>query len=416
MTDIRPSNESKRLNIVHVLTRFERAGTEENTAITCNGQVQAGHKVTLIYGRDFSLEALTLLDPAVTRLMAPSMVREIRPIEDVRAVVELMHHFRVLKADVVHTHQSKAGLTGRLAAALSGVRRIVHGVHILPFVNVSRLERAVYIALEKLVAPFTHAFIHVTPALREESLAVGLGSADQHFVVPSGMDLRAFRTATPPDDAVHLTRPVRPEGPPARLILVVSSLEPRKRQREFLQVLRGVVDSHRDVRVIFAGQGPDREAILAEAERLGLADNIELLGSRTDVPSLIALADICVLASEREGLPRAVIQYAVGGRPIVAAALPDIGRVVQEGVNGFLSPTDDLSPMTGRLTRLLEDDDLRRRMGEASANMDFSDWEGALMCDRISEVYDWVANARVRGPAASSGADRPVQEPKNRET
>lgn len=378
------------MHIVHCITRFDRAGTEENTALCCNCQVARGQRVTLVHGGSFTPSAYSMLDPRVARVMIKPMTREIAPLKDVRALLALVRSFRSLKPDLVHSHQSKAGILARIAARIAGVPRIVHGVHILPFMNVSRLEHWLYRTIERAIAPITHAFIHVTPALKSNSLAAGIGEAEKHFVVPSGIPLDAVLNASLPADNAYLRRPVSPGAPAPLLVLLVSALEPRKRPLPFLEIFPRVVDAVPDVRLLIAGEGPERAGLEAAVARLGLIDHCELLGSRDDVPALIVASDICVLCSEREGLSRALIQYAVGGRPIVAPALPDIERVVRNGENGFLTPIDDLAPMADALITLLRDAPLRAKMAAASKAIDLSDWAEGLMCERIERVYAFV--------------------------
>jgi glycosyltransferase involved in cell wall biosynthesis len=386
------------MRIVHVLTRFLRAGTEENTAITCNGQAEAGHEVWVVYGREYDDRALRLLHPAVKQVRIDAIVHEPHLINDVVALLGLCKLFREVKADLVHTHQSKAGALGRLAAKLAGTPHVVHGVHILPFMNTTPAEALIYRTIEKLLGPWTDAFVHVTPALRSECIAAKIGREDQHFVVPSGMDVSAFKKATLPKDAHALLSPLPGFTRRPSIILLVSALEARKRHVPFLSVFKAVVDREPNTKLLLAGVGSEADAIQRSAAQLGLSHNVVLLGLRDDVDQLIKLADIGVLASEREGLARSVIQYALGGLPIVAPQLPGIDRVVREGQNGLLCPIDDLSSMEEPLCALLSDELLRRRMSRASTKIDLSDWAAERMVERIDEVYRQIGAAIQLGP------------------
>lgn len=384
------------MRIVHVLTRFLRAGSEENTALTCNAQAAAGDAVWVVYGRECDPVALALLDPRVRQICVPSLVAQAHAVLDVTALVALTRLFRELEADVVHTHQSKAGAIGRLAARLAGVRHIVHGVHILPFMSLKGLEAATYRWIEKLAGGFTDAFIHVSPVLHDACLDAGVGRADRHFVAPSGMDIAAFRQAGMPEDAEALSAPLPGRDARPMLVLMVASLERRKRHAPFLDVFRTVVDRNPDVRLLLAGAGEEDAALRERVEALDLGHHVRLLGLRSDVPALIRLADVGVLASAHEGLPRSVIQYALGGLPIVAPALPGVDAIVQDGRNGFVAPLDDLGGMVEPLVRLLTDGRLRQRMSAASAALDLSDWAGERMCARIETVYQLIGARAVR--------------------
>lgn len=375
------------MRIVHVLTRFLRAGAEENTALTCNAQAAAGHLVWVVHGRDHDPRALDLLDPRVRRIRVAALVAPPHPVRDAAALAALALLFRRLRPDVVHTHQSKAGAIGRLAARVARTPRIVHGVHIVPFMDAPRAEAAVYRWIEKLVGRFTDAFIHVAPALKAACLEAGVGRPDRHFVAPSGMDVAAFRQAEIPDDAADLAAPLPGRDAPPRILLMTASLERRKRHAEFLEMFRRVVDAGPDVRLLLAGAGEEEAAIRAQVAALGLQPHVRLLGLRDDVPRLVRLADAGVLASAHEGLPRSVIQYVLGGLPVVTTELAGVDAVVRHGVNGYLTPADDLGAMAGPLVRLLTDETLRSGMARASAGMDLADWAAERMCARIDEIY-----------------------------
>ena len=159
------------LTIAHVITRFIRGGADENTRLSCNAQAAAGHRVALIFGREAHEEMLAALDPRVERIRIDALVRRIDPVCDALTLMSLVRTLRDLKPDIVHTHTSKAGILGRLAGRIARAKAIVHGVHILPFLNVRRFKRWVFLAVERLTAPLTDAFVSVSPKMQECCLA-----------------------------------------------------------------------------------------------------------------------------------------------------------------------------------------------------------------------------------------------------
>ena len=125
-------------------------------------------------------------------LELPSLVHPIAPLSDVKALRDLVRTFRRLTPDVVHTHTSKAGILGRLAARAASVPVVVHGVHIVPFVNVGRLETFVYLTAERAAQGVTHAFIDVSPGMRDLCVRAGVGAPERHHVIQSGFDAVSF--------------------------------------------------------------------------------------------------------------------------------------------------------------------------------------------------------------------------------
>ena len=108
-------------------------GAEENTLLTCNYSVTKGDDVTLIIGSDFEKEIIKKLDKRVKLIRIKSLVRQINPIKDFLAFVLISKKLKIIKPDIVHTHESKAGIIGRLSAKIVGTKLIIHTVHILPF-------------------------------------------------------------------------------------------------------------------------------------------------------------------------------------------------------------------------------------------------------------------------------------------
>lgn len=364
------------LQIVHVITRFLRAGAEENTRLTCDGQVALGHRVWLLHGNQAMPEALARLDPRVRVIAVPGLVHPLAPGRDLMALWQLCRLLRRIDADVLHSHTSKAGILGRLAARMTGVPLVLHGVHILPFQNVGPVKKRLYLGLERLVSGYTHGYIAVSEALRSANLAAGLGRAGTNHVVASGMDLTRFRNPLPP-----------PDLPPHQgLLVMVAAFEPRKRHLEFLPVFAGLVQRHPGLKLALLGEGPLRPAVEAGVARLGLQDQVIFTGFREDVAGWIAAADLCLLCSAHEGLPRVLVQYLAAGRPVVMTALPGAEVLLQPGVNGFILPKDAVSAMSEPVHRVLSDPELAARLQAGARAVDVSPWAAEAMVAGIERV------------------------------
>src|SRR6185437_1833814 len=163
-------------------------GAQENTLYTVIGQ-QRDYDVSLIVGADDTDEG-TLLDRAeaagVRIMQVPSLVRPINPIQDARAFAALYRLFRKERVDLVHTHSSKAGILGRLAARAAGVPYIVHTLHSLVFHEYqSRWKNAAYVRMKRICAPMTDVIISVNEMTARGAQAAGIGREDQHVVIYS---------------------------------------------------------------------------------------------------------------------------------------------------------------------------------------------------------------------------------------
>jgi glycosyltransferase involved in cell wall biosynthesis len=270
---------------------------------------------------------------------------------------------------------------------------LVHGVHIVPFVNVGRLERYAYLTAEKAVQGMTHAFIDVSPALRDLCVKAGVGAPERHHIVPSGFELSLFRNAAEPEnwrDLLHLG----PDDPRPPVVLMLAVFEARKRHVECLETFPRVIARFPEVRFVFAGDGRLRNEIEARIRALGIERNVILTGFHPHPEQLIALADICLLASAREGLPRVVMQYLAGGRPVIATDLPSIDEVLRDDVNGLIVRSD-LDGLADAVIALLADDARRARLARGAAMTELSNWDVAHMGERLEAVYADVLRERI---------------------
>jgi glycosyltransferase involved in cell wall biosynthesis len=381
------------LRIAHVITRLINGGADENTVISCNQAVNSGHSVILVHGAQTRQEILASVDERVEILEVRSLVQPIAPLSDMRALADLARTFCRYRPDVVHTHTSKAGILGRLAARAARVPVLVHGVHIVPFVNVGPLERHAYLTAERAVQRMTHAFIDVSPAIRDLCVAAGVGSPERHHVVPSGFDLSLFRPATEPEDWRDLLR-LRPDDPRPPVVVMLAVFEPRKRHLECVESFPRIVARFPEVRFVFAGDGKLRDDIEARIRTLGIERNVVLTGFYPHPEQLIALADVCLLASAREGLPRVLMQYLAGGRPLIAADLPCIDDVLRDGVNGLVIRSD-LEGLADAVITLLDDPARCARLARGAATTPLAEWDAARMGERLEAVYADVIRERM---------------------
>ncbi|WP_421932355.1 glycosyltransferase [Phenylobacterium sp.] len=161
----------------------------------------------------------------------------------------------------------------------------------------------------------------------------------------------------------------------------------RTNQNTDLDVFSEVLRAEPTAVLAVLGEGHDRARIEGRSAELRLTDNVRLLGFREDVERWIATAEVCVIGSEREGLPRAAVQYALCARPMVVTDLPGIEAVLRDGRSGYLVPSDRLDLMAEPLMRLLADDDLRLDMARAAGQLDLSQWSSAHMVSELERLY-----------------------------
>lgn len=382
------------MHIIHLLTRLLRAGSEENTIATCLWQADHGHEVTLIHGPDPDPHWHTLYGKRIRFIEVPDLVHPIRLRTDYRAVQALRALYRELRPDVIHTHQSKAGIIGRLAAPAVPEALVVHGIHIIPFDGVSRATRAFYIGAEKMAARYTDQFIAVSRSVGQAYVDAGICSSVEPIY--SGMPLEPYRDAPLPADWPALLGVPEGTEPRPPVALMLAAYEPRKRHVEFLRAFAALRDRVPELRILFAGKGPYEPAVRACVAELGLEDRVIFCGFRSDPHALIALSDLCLLTSEREGLPRVVVQYITSGKPVVVADLPGIDEIVIDGETGLVTDPDDMTDTARRMVTLFEDRAELARLAAGAAAFDTSNWELKRLGQRTTALY-YEAFARKPG-------------------
>ena len=381
--------------IVHVLTKLSRGGAEENTIGTCMGQLERGHDVHLVFGADVQPDIRASLPAALDAICLSELVHPVSPVSDAKAILSLRRTLRRLDPDVVHTHQSKGGIVGRLAAAFLPDVLVVHTVHIAPFLNVGPVQRAVYLLLERVAARFTDRFISVSEGMADAYRSRGIGADAIHHVVHSGMALDKYVSATPPEDWAGRFDWNGEQRP--FIILMLASFDRRKRHIELVRVLADMLDRHADTLLCFAGEGEFEQETRALVHELDLGASIRFLGHDPQPEKLLALADLCVLCSEREGLPRVLVQYVAARRRVVVMDLPGIDELMSNYQGATVIRDDDFERLAQAIEGVRKDEFLPDRVSTAQPAVDLGSWEMSAMVDGIEQVYREGIDSRGGG-------------------
>jgi len=308
--------------------------------------------------------------------LSANLERPVNPLKDFLAFLEARRYIRKNKIDIVHTHSSKAGIIGRLAARSSGVRVILHTVHGWSFNDFqSSLLRKFYIYLEKVCARFTTKLVVVCQADKVKGLKSGIGQQGQYEVINYGIDHARFSCATA---ALSKNQEV--------LIGMIACFKPQKAPLDFIEAARQVVAQGSNARFILVGDGILRNAIQKRILAYGLEDKITLAGWRRDIPEILNSLDVFVLTSLWEGLPVSVLEALACGKPVVATNTGGIAEAVLDGKNGFLVEPKEAKRLAGILSRLAGDQQLRIKLGkQAKENI-----AGAFLLDSMIENHQML--------------------------
>lgn len=387
----------KKLKICHVITRMIVGGAQENTLFTVVDHARAGHDVTLVTGPSPGREGvlLEMVEASGFRMeIFPDLVRELDPVHDLRAYFALKKFFRQEKFDIVHTHTSKAGIIGRLAAAAAKVPVVVHTVHGQAFHPYEKPWRnKLFIAAETIAAKKSDRIFAVAHAMIDQCVAAGIAPEDRYQVVYSGMDMEQFLQARPSSELRAKLN--LPEGKP--VIATLARLSPQKGYEYVFPAALQVLKKNPDVHFLLIGDGPmrpDFEKMVADA---GVSDHFHFAGliSPERVPDHLALTDILWHLSLHEGLPRSVVQSMACGHPAIGFRLDGTPEVVLDGQTGYCTAPEAVDEVADRTLELLSDPVRMKEMGENGRELVREKFTHQYMADVLEAAYLELVSSRA---------------------
>ncbi len=309
--------------------------------------------------------------------------RPIHPVHDWRALWEIRGILAREKPDVLHLHSSKAGILGRLAGKLARVPRILFTAHGFSFhERLAPLPLQGSVWLERVLAPLSDVIVPVSEYDRERALRFNLCEPMRLQVVLNGIETERFR-----GDRRHATRAALGLEPEDLVIGMVARFAFPKHPEFLLLALQPLLESRPNIRLIFVGSGPDFPRIQLLALELGIAEQVTFLGNREDVPDILAAMDIFTLISRFEGLPMTIIEAMAAGLPVIASDVGGVSELIDEGLTGFCVPSGDEEAIRRAFTRLLDDPERARRMGEAGRARARTEFDTSVMIRRVEALY-----------------------------
>jgi glycosyltransferase involved in cell wall biosynthesis len=356
--------------VLHVITRLGLGGSSENTVAQVLALRRAGYDCRLAVGMAESDTGT--IDDARDRgcplVPLPSLGREISPSRDLAALLTLVRLLRQARPLIVHTHTSKAGFTGRLAARLAGVPVVIHQPHGHIFYGYyGAVRSALFVRLERRAAQWTHRIVTLTERGTQEHLAQGIGRRGQFVDIPSGVSTTALRARAPSRTVARARLGIAESD---FVIVGVGRLVYVKGFQLLVAALPRVLQELPDARLVLVGDGPDRTSLEAQAARLGVAGRLVLTGALAGAAGglldYLAAADVCASPSRNEGMGRALVEAMALGLPVVGAAVGGVPDVVGPDEAGRLVPAEDPEALADALVELGQDVALRQKLGEAA--------------------------------------------------
>ncbi|MCL4380559.1 glycosyltransferase family 4 protein [Candidatus Dependentiae bacterium] len=368
--------------IVHIITKLELGGAQKVCLALASGAHAAGWHTVLITGTEGILVP-TAQEQPFTTILLPTLRRELSPrfiVDDIRTIWQIRSLLRSYQQQyatvIVHTHSSKAGILGRIAATLAGVQTRVHTVHGFAIhKHQSWGQWLVYYLPELFCSWLTTQFIYVSSADKE------LGS--RIFPARTQRAATIIRAAVPIDDFVPA---IRTQPTTAFVIGTISCFKPPKNLPDMIRAFARVHQALPHARLEIVGDGelrPMLEQMIADHQ---LQQAVTLQGWQSTVAPFLARWDIYTMTSLWEGLPCAVVEARAAQLPVVSYATGGIPDIIADGVNGYLVPPGDWQQLASKIIALGTNAPQRQQL--ATTTDDLTEFTQATMIKRHLQLYE----------------------------
>lgn len=306
----------------------------------------------------------------------PYFCRQLSPLNDLLSLFFLWRIFRKEKYDVVHTHSSKTGVLGRIAAKLAGCKKVVHTVHGFSFPAArTRYAYFIYFLMEWIAKWFTSVLIVLTE--NDKNIAINkLGfAAHKVRLLPNGVDISEV-----PNQVLNKQKDIF-------RVVMVGRLDKQKDPHTF--IMAAIILSKKYANVCFdlIGDGEYREELELLIKSEGQQGKVKMLLWRNDVRELLTSYDIFVLSSRWEGMPLAILEAQATGLPVVVTDIPGNRDLVREGVDGYTFPPGNVDYLIKNIERYYFDRGLIQAHGDSAYKKILDHYSIDVRLSKLTDIY-----------------------------
>ena len=381
--------------ILRIINRFNLGGPTYNAAYLTR-YMPDNYETLLIGGHhtDSEEDSFHITDQlGIQPITIPEMMRDISLKSDTRAFQKIAKLIDWFQPDIVHTHASKAGALGRLAAFRKNVPVVVHTFHGNVFHSYfNKAKTQAYIAIERQLAAQTNAVVAISPLQKKELVdTFKVVDEDKVEVIPLGFDLERFR----------INQDVKRENfrekfniqPDELAIGIIGRLVSIKNHSLFLKVaMQTQLKSDKKLRFIIIGDGDLKASLIKEAKQMQVEFergnlNITFTSWIKNIDEAIAGLDIIVMTSKNEGTPVSLIEAQAGSKAVITTDVGGIKDIILPNESGLISPSDDDLLMTKNLLRLIDDSKLREEMGSSGSKFVKNRFTYQRLADDMDVLY-----------------------------
>jgi glycosyltransferase involved in cell wall biosynthesis len=375
--------------VLHIITRLIVGGAQINTLYTARYLNKNNFSVQIMSGSQTGPEGCLIDEIRKNNIILTidhNLVREINPIKDLLSFYNIYNFLKKNKIYIVHTHSSKAGFLGRIAAHFAKTPIVIHTVHGWSFHHhMSPIKRKLYIALEKLAANFSDAIIVVTKLDIKKGLNAGIGTKRKYHLIRSAIPVDQFNPKSLSRESIRSEL-----GIPTDVVVIgnIGRLSPQKNPLVWLQIAERIHIARPDVYFLMVGDGPMRRQVEDLWRRSNLKEKLILTGLHKDTPKMFKAIDIFLLTSLWEGLPRVIPESYLMNVPVVAFEVDGIQEAILHKETGFLCSQGNLNQITDYCIFLIDHKNIRVQMGNRGREFALKYFNLHHMIKQIEQIYE----------------------------
>lgn len=371
--------------VLHIHTLPVISGSGLNTFLTMEGLKKRGYETALACAPGGKLNSL-VSGRGMRVIPFKNLVQPLHPLKDSLVVLDLARFLKTHPYHIVHTHNSKAGFVGRLAAKLARVPAVVHTVHGFSFHDQEPPWRqGLFRSMERLAAQWCDQLIFISQPLMAWALREGIGKKEKMTRIYSGIELDGFQPVSE-EKKMDLRRKWG-LGEQDAVVGIVSKLWDGKGHIQLLDAFRQIHRTKKEAKLVIVGEGYRLKDLRRLVDTHGLDGSVLFAGFQADVAPLVATFDAAVLPSLFEGMGRVLLEAMAMGKPVVASRVGGIPDLVEHGVNGYLVRPGSVEDLKEALLKILNNPSLARKMGLAGRQRIKSEFDALAMVDAIERVY-----------------------------
>ena len=352
-----------KIKIAVIITKLELGGAQKVAISLCEKMDKNKFEPFLICGCGGILDKETKKKIRVR--FVKNLVREINPIKDLKALFSIYKILKKEKPIIVHTHSSKAGILGRIAAKLCGIKNIIHTIHGFSFNDTqSFIKKKTFIFLEKFCARLSSILIPVSTENITKGLKNNIGEKEKYHYIRLGVDINNFKNF---NQIPSLKQELKLNKYDI-LITTIGPFKPQKNLPDFIRLANNLSKLDNKFKFVIVGDGELRKSFEQMIKYFDIFNNIFLIGWRKDISNILNSSDFFVMTSLWEGLPISTIEALCCGLVPIVNDVDGQREIIKNGINGFLISPYDIEAIQEKILLLTSDNKLKQKMSKNAKN------------------------------------------------